>query len=177
MKLEDIGVIDLLFSDETGFNLTPSIPYGWQPIGEQLTIRSAKDHVCNWYGLLSRKGSLLTWSTPQNINSDFIIECLDELVAQIQRPTVVVLDNAPWHISKKVRSKEKKWNENDLYLFFLPVYSPNLNLIEMLWRKIKYEWLKADDYLSAKTLKKALHRIVTQYDEEFSVNFSMSFFT
>lgn len=66
---------------------------------------------------------------------------------------------------------EKKWNDKDLYLFFLPAYSPHLNLIEMLWRKIKYEWLKADDYLSAKTLKEALYRTVTQYDEEFSMNF------
>ena len=88
MELEDVGKIDLLFSDETGFNLTPYIPYGWQPVGEQITIRSAKDRVCNLYGLLSRKGSLQVWSTPQSINSDFIIECLDELVDQIQRPTV-----------------------------------------------------------------------------------------
>ena len=72
MKLEDTGAIDLLFSDETGFNLVPCIPYGWQPIGEQLTIRSAKDHACNLYGLLSRKGRLQAWSTVQNINSDFI---------------------------------------------------------------------------------------------------------
>ena len=53
MELEDVGKIDLLFSDETGFNLTPYIPYGWQPVGEQITIRSAKDRVCNLYGLLS----------------------------------------------------------------------------------------------------------------------------
>mgnify|MGYP005995813337 CR=1 FL=1 len=176
MELEDVGKIDLLFSDETGFNLTPYIPYGWQPVGEQITIRSAKDRVCNLYGLLSRKGSLQVWSTPQSINSDFIIECLDELVDQIQRPTVVVLDNAPWHISAKVKQKEKVWKDNDLYLFFLPTYSPHLNLIEMLWRKIKYEWLKAEDYLSATTLKNALYHIITKYDDEFSINISMNFF-
>ncbi len=177
MELEDVGKIDLLFSDETGFNLTPYIPYGWQPVREQITIRSAKDRVCNLYGLLSRKGSLQVWSTPQSINSDFIIECLDELVDQIQRPTVVVLDNAPWHISAKVKQKEEVWNDKDLYLFFLPTYSPHLNLIEMLWRKIKYyEWLKAEDYLSAKALKDALYYIITKYDDEFSINISMNFF-
>lgn len=176
MELEDAAAIDLLFSDETGFNLTPSIPYGWQPIGEQRTIRSAKDHVCNLYGLLSRKGSLQVWSTPHSINSDFIIECLDELAQQIQRPTVVVLDNAPWHRSAKVRQRQEAWNNQELYLFFLPTYSPHLNLIELLWRKIKYEWLKAEDYLSAKRLKDALHHIISTYDDEFTVNFSMNFF-
>ena len=42
MKLEDKQAIRLFFTDETGFNLVPNIPYGWQPIGEQKTIRSAK---------------------------------------------------------------------------------------------------------------------------------------
>ena len=176
MRLEDTGAIDLLFSDETGFNLVPCIPYGWQPIGKQLTIRSAQDRVCNLYGLLSRKGSLQVWSTRQSINSDFIIEGLDELACQIQRPTVIVLDNAPWHVSKKVRKREQRWNNKELYLFFLPTYSPHLNLIELLWRKIKYEWLKAEDYLSAKKLKEALYRVIENYDKEFTVNFSKNFF-
>lgn len=177
MSLEDTTQIDLLFSDETGFSLTPCIPYGWQPIGEQLTIRSAKDHVCNLYGLLSRKGKLQTWSTPNSINSDFIIECLDELAEQIQRPTVVVMDNAPWHTAHQVMNRQQMWNEKELYLFFLPTYSPHLNLIETLWRKIKYEWLKAEDYLSAKALREAIYRIIEQYSKEFDINLSASLFT
>lgn len=176
MQLEDTGMIDLFFADETGFNLVPYIPYGWQPIGKQTTIRSSKDHVCNLLGFLTRKGELKVWSTPKSINSDFVIECIDELADQVERPTVVVLDNAPWHASAKVKNKEKEWNEKDLYLFFLPTYSPHLNLIELLWRKIKYEWLKAEDYLSAKKLKEALKYIITKYDDEFSINISMNFF-
>lgn len=176
MHLEDSGQIDLLFCDETGFNLVPYIPYGWQPIGEQLTIRSAKDRVCNLLGFLSRKGILQVYSTPQNINSDFVIECLDEVCSTIQNPTVVVLDNAPWHCSAKVKSKEEQWNDKGLYLFFLPTYSPHLNMIEILWRKIKYRWLEAEDYLSANSLKKAIHYIINKYDDEFSINFSKNFF-
>lgn len=176
MELEDKGHIDLLFSDETGFDLTPSVPYGWQPVGEQLTIRSAKDRVCNLYGLLSRRGSLEVWSTPGNINSDLIIECLDDLADRIERPSVVVLDNAPWHVSKKVKEKEKEWNDKELYLFLLPKYSPHLNLIEILWRKIKYEWLKAEDYLSAKKLKEAIEYIIVSYDNEFIIEFSDTLF-
>lgn len=176
MVLEDKGMIDLMFADETGFNLVPYIPYGWQPVGKQVTIRSAKDHVCNVLGFLTRKGALKVWSTPQSINSDFVIGCIDELADQIDRTTVVVLDNAPWHASAKVKDKEKEWNEKDLYLFFLPTYSPHLNLIELLWRKIKYEWLKAEDYLSAKNLKEAIYYIINKYDDEFSINISMNFF-
>ena len=46
------------------------------------------------------------------------------------------------------RNIEKWRTKNDLFLFFLPTYSPKLNLIEILWRKIKYEWLEFKAYLS-----------------------------
>lgn len=176
MNLEDQRVIQLYFTDETGFNLTPSIPYGWMPIGEQRSIRSSKDRVCNLFGLLSRKGDLKVYSTTQSINSLFIIECLDEIANQIQIPTVLVMDNAPWHKSSVVKAKQREWNEKGLYLFYLPTYSPHLNLIETLWRKIKYEWLRPQDYLSAKNLSDALNNIITKYDDEFSVNISKNFF-
>lgn len=176
MKLEDQGAIDLFFSDETGFNLTPSIPYGWQPIGQRLTIRASKDHVCNLYGLLSRKGKLITYTTSSTIDSTFIISCLDEIALRIQRPTVIVLDNAPWHRSQKMKDKEQDWNDKDLYLLYLPTYSPHLNLIEILWRKIKYEWLKPEDYFAAKKLKEAIFNIISNYDKLFSINISKNFF-
>ena len=173
--LEQKGRIDLFFSDECSFNLTPCIPYGWQPIGEQLTIRSAKDKVTNLFGLLSIRGKLKVYSTSENVNSNFIIECLDEIALSVKRPTVIVLDNAPWHKGKEVLKKQKQWNEKGLYLFFLPVYSPHLNPIEILWRKIKYEWLKATDYESVKILREAIHNIIRKYDDQFCINFSMNF--
>ena len=58
MSLFFKDLIDVFFIDESGFSLQPNIPYAWQPIGVQRTIRSSKDHVCNFYGLLSRKGKL-----------------------------------------------------------------------------------------------------------------------
>ncbi|WP_299455289.1 IS630 family transposase [uncultured Microscilla sp.] len=151
--LEEKGAIDLLFGDESSFNLTPCVPYGWQPVGEQRVIKSAKDHVVNLFGMLSRKGKLITYATRQNINSDFIIECLDEIALRINKPTVIVLDNASWHKANRVIERQKVWAEKNLFLFFLPTYSPHLNLVETLWRKIKYEWLKPQDYFTTDTLR------------------------
>lgn len=175
LELEEQGFIDLLFTDECGFNLTPCIPYGWQPKGEQRTIRSAKDSVANVFGLLSRLGKLKVYSTPHTINSDFVIECVDEVAQTITRPTVLVFDNAPWHRSNKVLNKQKEWAQKDLYLFFLPIYSPHLNLIETLWRKIKYEWLRPEHYESKQILKAAIFDIIKKYDDEFCINFSKNF--
>lgn len=174
IRLEQQTQIDLFFTDECGFSLTPCIPYGWQPIGKQCSIQSAKGKVINLFGLLSLKGKLKTYSSPKSINSDFLIHCIDQFVLSMTRPTVLVLDNAPWHRSAKMRTKQRDWEHKDLYLFFLPKYSPQLNRIETLWRKMKYEWLRPEHYLSAHDLKQAVCNIIRKYDHDFSINFSMN---
>jgi transposase len=173
--LEVQGLIDLFFADESGFTLTPCIPYGWQPIGKRQTIRSAKDWVTNLFGLLNRRGKLITYATSHSINGQFMVECLDEIAERVNKPTVIVIDNAPWHTSEIVRSRQKVWAQKDLYLFFLPTYSPQLNLIEILWRKMKYEWLTAEDYASVSTLKEAIFNIIKKYDDELCIEFSKNF--
>ena len=40
----------------------------------------------------------------------------------------------------------EKWQEKDLYSFFLPRYCSHLHKAETIWRKAKYEWLKPSDY-------------------------------
>jgi transposase len=46
-----------------------------------------------------------------------------------------------------------------LYLLFLPPYCPELNLIEILWRKIKYEWLPVSAYESFKDLSEGRYGV------------------
>ena len=50
------GVQDLYYFDEAGFSLTPSVPYGWQPIGERIEIPSAKSAQLNVLGFLNYQG-------------------------------------------------------------------------------------------------------------------------
>ena len=86
--------------------------------------------------------------------------------------TVVVLDNAPIHHSEEFENQMAIWQEKDLYIFFLPTYSPHLNLIETLWRKSKYEWLKPHHYQSFEILTQAVENILTNLAKEFKIDFS-----
>lgn len=180
VKLGKAGLIDLLFGDESGFSLTPYVPYGWQPVGEQVGIPTKREHLCNVLGLLDPiGGKLVAYSAAERekVNSAFMVSRLDDFAQSLGKETVVVLDNAPWHKSKKFMGQIERWQEKGLFIFHLPRYSPHLNLIETLWRKIKYEWFRPADYTSGTALKKRLKEIFSCFGEQFKINFSLQCYT
>jgi hypothetical protein len=74
---------------------------------------------------------------------------------------------------KKLWEKQKEWEQKGLKIFFLPTYSPQLNKIEILWRFIKYEWLRPSAYGSYLSLVKAVEGVKPRYvrNETFILKF------
>lgn len=165
--------IDLFFSDESGFQLVPNLPYGWQERGQYVRLLPRKGKNLSIFGLLSTHNQLVSYSSEKSIDAHFIIQCLDDFVKKIKKPTVVIMDNAPIHKARKMMEKRKEWENKNLFIFFLPKYCPHLNRIETLWRKMKYEWLQPKDYKSWKTFTKAVKNILASFgSEKFNINFN-----
>ncbi len=169
--LEKQGHIDLFYGDQSGFCLTPVMAYCWQYPKEQVRILPQKSKRINVFGLLSGTKKLLTFIKEGSVKADFIVDCIDGWAKTLTRPTVLVLDNAPVHQAKLLQAKLAEWQEQNLFIFFLPTYSPHLNKIEHLWRKIKYEWLRPESYLSLEILKAALGNIFEQFGHRYFINF------
>ena len=55
---------------------------------------------------------------------------------------------------------------------YISKYSPELNIIEILWRKIKYEWMPFSAYNSFEDLEKSLFDILSGVGTEFNIQFS-----
>lgn len=166
------NLIDVYFGDESGFWQTPVIARAWQFAGEQIRILPEKGKRLSVFGLLSLDCEGKFWTSEKTIKTEFVIDCLEELLeAKNEKPKVLVLDNARIHRSKKMQAKLAEWEEKGFYVFFLPPYSPHLNIIEILWRKMKYEWLKAEDYLSFESLTKAIKEILSSLGTEYKINF------
>jgi transposase len=53
----------------------------------------------------------------------------------------------------------------------LPSYSPELNLIEILWRFIKYEWIDISAYKSWATFVASVEKILKEFGENYVINF------
>jgi len=164
--------INLYYLDETGVNLNPNVPYAWQPVGET-TCLPAKRGGITILGLLSLENNHFEGTRFQGAaTAEWVIKALDDFVKCIKRPTIVVLDNATIHTANKVKERRKEWKEMGLELQFIPAYSPELNLIEILWKQLKHFWFNIDDYSSLDTLENAIDRILGSYGKDYQISFA-----
>ena len=170
-QLEDSGYIDLSFGDESHFGLTPNVPYAWQLKEKPLLLPATKGKFLNVVGLMYRKNKLFSQVLETTFNTDKIIDFMDDFVSQTIKKTVVILDNSPIHKSNKFMAKIQEWEEKDVLIFFLPPYSPELNLIEILWRSIKYNWIPLDAYLCFQNLKDRLSYILNNFGAKYDIIF------
>jgi transposase len=174
VALERKNFLKIYFADESGFNETPCVPYGWQDKDEPLTIPSSKGQRCNVFGIMSSDNQLFYDKTTKSIDSDFVINAIDNFVQSPYRAprSVIFIDNATIHHSEKFKLKITEWQLEGVEIFYLPTYSPHLNRIETLWRKIKYEWLLPEDYESWKKLSNRIQYILDNFGTEFQIDFS-----
>ena len=82
------------------------------------------------------------------------------------------MDQASIHLTNLLKEKQEEWKEKGLTIFWLPTYSPQLNLIEILWKKIKYEWLAPSAYDSWINLVKSIENILKHFGSKCSINFA-----
>ena len=172
-RLEDAGRCQVLYGDESGFCLSPVVPYLWQPKGKTVGL-PAKAHSrrLNVLGFLSRKSRLYFFQAQEMMTAQFVIESIEALLPQLSGPTVLVLDNASVHRSKLVQAKRREWKRKGLRLVFLPPYCPHLNLIETLWRQTKYRWLDCEAYRNFETLCRSVNDILAQVGTKYRLSFA-----
>lgn len=163
---------DLIYFDEAGFTLTPCVPYAWQAADVPLSLPSVHSARLNVLGFLNLRGDFQSFVVAGKVDSEIVIQCLNAYCAQLTKPCLVVLDNAPTHTSGAFEAKIKSWEEDGMYLLFLPPYSPELNLIEILWRKLKYEWLPLSAYESFKDLKEELEDTLKEIGSKYRLSFA-----
>lgn len=170
------GYIDLFFGDETQFSEQGYVPYAWQFADEDIAVKANKGSSINCFGLFSRNNQFFYRNSEKNINASFVVETLDELSFKIRKPTVIVLDNARIHTARKVKELLKVWQNRGLYIFYLPPYSPHLNIIERLWKEMKQAWIRPEDYCSADSLFYAVNRVCATIGNQLFLHFSKDHF-
>lgn len=166
------GWIDLFYGDESRVSLEANVPYGWQFSDEEVYMPVEKGGGLNLFAMIGRNNKLIYETTTEKIDSQFIVEQLEKFSSHLKKLTVVVLDNATAHTAKIIKERLVAWQNRGLYIFYLPTYSPHLNIAETLWRKMKYEWLSPSDYVDKQQLHYSVRQILGAVGSILKIKFS-----
>jgi transposase len=138
------GNSHLLFMDAAHFILMPFICAIWCKVRMFVKASAGRNRI-NVLGVVHAvTKEVTTISNTTYITADTIVDFLKQLKElYYDLPITIVLDNARYQHCNLVKSIA---NELNITLLFLPPYSPNLNIIERLWKHTKKSILYAKYY-------------------------------
>ena len=150
----------LAFFDSTDLHWYPEVGYTYSPTGQQVKV-DTPGKFNPWYALF---GSLV-YPTGEGLYTIHQQKRHQEVQAHLQHlmdfdPEVfwfVVLDNASAHTTPALDDFLLK-HQDRLELVFLPTYSPNLNLIEKLWKMMRAQVTNNQSFADLPALSQAVVR-------------------
>lgn len=166
------GRIRLYYADESHTCTEGYVPYGWQLQGEDVYVPSQRVARLNIFGMIDRDNRYNGFTTFEKMTADKVLSFLDEFSFNLEMDTFVLLDNASVHRNKKIKELRPIWEQRGLFLFFLPPYSPQLNIAETLWRILKGKWIRPQDYITSDMLFYTTNRALADIGKGLRINFS-----
>jgi transposase len=128
----------ILFGDEASFAQWGSLSYTWALKGQQPAVKtSGKRKAYKVFGLVDYfSGSFFSKAQTERFNSQSYATFLAEVLAQTDRPIILIQDGARYHTSRSMQEFFAA-HADRLSRYQLPSYSPDFNPIEFLWKKIR----------------------------------------
>jgi len=160
------GECHLLFMDATHFILEPFICALWCITRLFVKASSGRNRI-NVLGTVNAiTKEIITLSNTTFISAETIVSFLIQLRQHYEGlPLKIVLDNARYQHCKLVEETAKRLN---ITLLFLPSYSPNLNIIERLWKFAKKTILYAKYYESPAKFHKAIIDFFQEINQKYN---------
>lgn len=168
------NLIELHYLDEAGFAPTLPVGYTWAREGVRAIVpyEAPEGRRVNVIGSLAPLGDsprLVYASRTTSFKGQDVLEFIWREVGRMTTPVgeipagfertkrcVVVLDNYSPHHGKEIKEHMPSLEAGGIELFYLPPYSPELNLIEPMWRHVKHEDMPIRSHTSADDLKRAV---------------------
>ncbi len=135
----------LIFLDETGLMLQPTVRRTWAPSGQTpLLDQTPTRERLSTIGALSisptgRMKDFIFSMQQNNVVSDSLVQFLRELHYRFRKRVVLIWDNLRAHY--KAAKYFKLCHPNWFQFEYLPSYAPELNPVESCWSHTKYSEL------------------------------------
>jgi transposase len=173
------GARTVLFVDAAHFVYGPFLGYLWCLVRYFVPGPSGRKRYNVLAALNAVTHEVLRVTNHSYINAESVCALLRQVAAtSTVRPITVVLDNARYQRCKLVQSLARSLR---IELLFLPSYSPNLNLIERLWKFVKKECLASrvlPDYETfTRAIDACLNSLSIKYQEQMATLLTLNFQT
>lgn len=128
----------IVFIDESGFYLLPSVVKTYAPRGQTPILKEwqTRDHL-SVMGGLTPQGKIYTLVRQESLNGLHTVEFLLHLLREAGPRLLVVWDGSPIHRRKEVKEFLSQGAARQIHIEPLPFYAPDLNPVEWLWRQLK----------------------------------------
>jgi len=171
------GECQLLFMDAAHFILEPFICALWSVARLFIKASSGRNrmNVLGAYNAITKE--VITFCNTTYITANTIVDFLTELRLYYGHiPIKIVLDNARYQHCELVQKAAQKLG---ISLLFLPSYSPNLNIIERLWKFTREKILYGEYYETPQKFHHAIldffSTINRKYKNEITKRLSLKF--
>jgi transposase len=130
---------EIHFGDEAGVRSQCQNGRGYSPVGRTpVRLVSGKKFKVNMISSVTNQGKVRFMLYNENLSSDVFILFLERLILDADRKVFLILDNLRVHKSKVVSEWILK-RKDQIELYFLPPYAPELNPDEYLNCDLKYQ--------------------------------------
>jgi transposase len=144
----------VFFVDAAHFVLQPFLGYLWSKVRVFIKAPAGRQRLNVLGALDALSHQLITVTNETYITALSVGELLRKIAqAAAGQPVTLVLDNARYQHCEMVETLAQALG---LELLFLPAYSPNLNLIERLWKFVKKQCLYSQYYADFGAFKAAI---------------------
>ncbi len=144
----------VFFVDAAHFVLAPFLGFLWCVARVFIQAPAGRQRFNVLGALNALTHELITVSNDTYITAETVCALLQKLAAlNLRVPITVFLDNARYQKCALVLATALSLH---IELCFLPAYSPNLNLIERLWKFVKKQCLYSKYYADFATFKAAI---------------------
>jgi len=167
----------VFFADGSHFVLAPFLGFLWSFVRIFIQAPSGRQRFNVLGALNAITHELITVCNDEYINALSFCDLLWKIAAlNLQIPITIVLDNARYQKCKIVSELATLLN---IELMYLPAYSPNLNLIERLWKFVKKKCLWSKYYPNFQEFKTAISNCLNQthttYKDELASLLALKF--
>jgi len=159
------GQVHLLFCDAAHFVLQPFLCSLWCAFRVFIKASAGRNRINVLGAVNAITKEVITLSNTTYITSATLIQFLKMLKEKYSdKPIAIVLDNARYQHCFVVKTIAKSFG---IHLLFLPPYSPNLNIIERLWKFTKKKILYAKYYNNPKEFHEAIQNFFKDINQNF----------